>query len=154
MNISETSQTLYLLNDRQFQKFSKYLQPRTNDDFIKKLQEKHLIYSQKYYPILKTELEIIKNSLIQERDKENTEAGDIADDSVSNNSGNNTSISVSTNDNPSASTNISASASVSPSEDKSKNIDILRNEKKRNSQHLESFFWMPTKWDFYKKNKK
>ena len=65
MNISTTeeNQTEYLLNYKQFQRFYELLKPRSNLNFINKIQEKQLMYSTKYFPISHSELENIKSHL-------------------------------------------------------------------------------------------
>ena len=62
-NGEENQRVNYLLNQKQFQKFYEFLTPRTNIEFIKKIQEKDLIYSQKLFPITDFELETIKTHL-------------------------------------------------------------------------------------------
>ena len=59
----EGDQTRYLLDQKQFQRFYEFLTPRSNIDFVKRIQEKELIYSKKFYPITREELETIKTHL-------------------------------------------------------------------------------------------
>ena len=80
----EGDQTRYLLDQKQFQKFYEFLTPRSNIDFVKKIQEKELIYSKKFYPISHAELETIKTHLknaIDEKLASENEKIQVADDS-------------------------------------------------------------------------
>ena len=60
---TEENQSEYLLDYKQFQKFYELLKPRSNINFINKIQEKQLMYSTKYFPISHSELENIKSHL-------------------------------------------------------------------------------------------
>ena len=60
---TEENQSEYLLDYKQFQKFYELLKPRSNVNFINKIQEKQLMYSTKYFPISHSELENIKSHL-------------------------------------------------------------------------------------------
>ena len=79
----EGDQTRYLLDQKQFQKFYEFLTPRSNIDFIKKIQGKELIYSKRFYPITHAELETIKTHLknsIDEKLASESEKNQVADD--------------------------------------------------------------------------
>ena len=81
----EGDQTRYLLDQKQFQKFYEFLTPRSNIDFVKKIQEKELIYSKKFYPITHAELETIKTHLknvIDEKLASENEKTQVADPST------------------------------------------------------------------------
>ena len=56
-------QLKYLLDNKQFQKYHELLTPRSNLDFIKKIQGKQLLYSRKFYPVTSSELDVIKTHL-------------------------------------------------------------------------------------------
>ena len=71
---SDKDQIKYLLDHKQFEKFYKFLTPRSNIDFVNKIQEKQLIYSKKYFPITHSEIEIIKAHLRKIQNEKNLES--------------------------------------------------------------------------------
>ena len=62
----------YLLNDRQFSKFSHLLEKKSNLDFIEKLKSTPLIHAQRFYPISEKEygtiIDYVK-SILEEKGK-------------------------------------------------------------------------------------
>ena len=71
---AEKDQIKYLLDYKQFEKFYKFLTPRSNIDFVNKIQEKQLIYSKKYFPVTHSEIEIIKAHLKKVQNEKNLES--------------------------------------------------------------------------------
>ena len=136
----EGDQIRYLLDQKQFQKFYEFLRPRSNIDFIKKIQGKELIYSKKFYPITHAELETIKIHLknnIDEKLASESEKIQVADDSF-----------VDGDQPPKEILPEFQSGEEKIQKDVEKGVEVSKLVEPSSSSRF--FLWTPTNWIFFK----
>ena len=64
-NQSNDSEKLFLLDDNLFIKYQFLFENKKNFEYLKRVKTNSLIYSKRYYPITKKELEMIKKNIVE-----------------------------------------------------------------------------------------
>ena len=153
---TEENQTEYLLDYKQFQKFYELLKPRSNLNFINKIQEKQLMYSTKYFPISHSELENIKshlrNHLNEKLILEKNEGEKGLESSMEKSGEAEQSQSEEAEQSQSEGAEQSQSEGAEQQRQQQNEVNQQHREKKTEKNQIKSatFIWSPTKWQSFK----
>ena len=165
-------ENLYLLDSQLFFKYQHLIQNKSNFDYLKKINEKSLLYGKRFYPISFEQLELIKLSILKNQTKQEEKIIDdiniqeINDEKINENIKNDNIIRNTANDNKDKDNNDNDNNSNDNNENKNVNVNEKIN--KQNGLTLDSFsiknpiktkekrfIWKPLNWTcFSTANKK
>merc|ERR1712212_1093785 len=136
-------ENLYLLDSQLFFKYQHLIQNKSNFDYLKKINEKSLLYGKRFYPISFEQLELIKLSILKNQTKQEEKIIDdiniqeINDEKINENIKNDNIIRNTANDNKDKDNNDNDNNSNDNNENKIVNVNEKIN--KQNDLTLDSF---------------